>query len=61
MEEAGDELAAAQGTGDPAAWRRDASSERIHFDPGVLGTTMRFTNRPSGIQQVLWFRGHRPR
>jgi acyl-homoserine lactone acylase PvdQ len=60
IEQAGDELAAAQGT-DPAAWRRDANSERIHFDPGVLGTTMRFTNRPSGIQQVLWFKGHRPR
>ncbi len=46
---------------DPGAWRADATAERIHFDPGVLGTTMRFTNRPSGIQQVLWFKGHRRR
>ena len=60
IEDAGAELAAAQGA-DPGAWRADANAERIHFDPGVLGTTMRFTNRPSGIQQVLWFKGHRRR
>ena len=60
LEAAGAELAAAQGA-DPDAWRADATAERIHFDPGVLGTTMRFTNRPSGIQQVLWFKGHRRR
>ena len=60
LEAAGTELAAAQGA-DPDAWRADATAERIHFDPGVLGTTIRFTNRPSGIQQVLWFKGHRRR
>jgi acyl-homoserine lactone acylase PvdQ len=60
LEDAGTELAAAQGA-DAGAWRADATAERIHFDPGVLGTTMRFTNRPSGIQQVLWFKGHRRR
>ena len=60
LEAAGAELAAAQGL-DPAAWRADATAERMHFDPGVLGTTMRFANRPSGIQQVLWFKGHRRR
>ena len=60
LEAAGTELAAAQGA-DPDAWRADATAERIHFDPGVLPTTIRFTNRPSGIQQVLWFKGHRRR
>ncbi|HEX8067257.1 MAG TPA: penicillin acylase family protein [Thermoleophilaceae bacterium] len=60
LEAAGDQLAAAQG-GDPAAWRADATRERITFSPGVLPYTMRYTNRPSGIQQVVEFRGHRPR
>ena len=38
---------------------RDA--ERIRFQPGLLPTTIRYTNRPSGIQQVMSFGGHRPR
>jgi acyl-homoserine lactone acylase PvdQ len=59
VEAAGNELAAAQGTEDPAAWTFDANSERIHFAPGVLSTTIRYTNRPSGIQQVISFNGHR--
>jgi hypothetical protein len=54
----GNELAAAQGP-DPAAWRADANRERIVFVPGLLQTTLRYTNRPSGIQQVISFRGHR--
>jgi len=29
------------------------------FRPGLLGTTIRYTNRPSGIQQVISFNGHR--
>jgi hypothetical protein len=58
---AGAELTAAQGTDDPAAWRADATAERIDFDPGLLPFTMRYTNRPSGIQQVISFTGHRPR
>ena len=33
--------------------------ERITFAPGLLPYTMRYTNRPSGIQQVIEFRGHR--
>ena len=33
--------------------------ERIEFVPGLLETTMRYTNRPSGIQQVISFDGHR--
>jgi acyl-homoserine lactone acylase PvdQ len=58
LEAAGTELAAAQGP-DPAAWRADANNERISFIPGLLKTTLRYTNRPSGIQQVISFRGHR--
>jgi acyl-homoserine lactone acylase PvdQ len=59
IDAAGNELAAAQGA-DPSAWRADATKERITFVPGVLKTTLRYTNRPSGIQQVISFRGHRP-
>ena len=46
---------AAQGTDDPSLWRGDATAERIKFAPGLLPTTMRYTNRPSGIQQVISF------
>src|SRR3954470_7090710 len=56
---AGNELAAAQGTPDPAAWTSDANAERIKFVPGLLPTTIRYTNRPSGIQQVISFSGRR--
>jgi acyl-homoserine lactone acylase PvdQ len=60
FEAAGAALQAAQGTPDPDAWRADANKERISFAPGLLKTTIRFTNRPSGIQQVISFGGHRP-
>jgi acyl-homoserine lactone acylase PvdQ len=59
IDSAGNELAAAQGNEDPAQWTSDANAERIHFAPGILPTTIRFTNRPSGIQQVISFSGHR--
>jgi acyl-homoserine lactone acylase PvdQ len=59
IDAAGNELAAAQGNDDPAQWTSDANAERISFAPGLLATTIRFTNRPSGIQQVLSFSGHR--
>lgn len=59
MTRAGARLAATQGA-DPAAWRSDAQRERIKFVPGLLPYTMRYTNRPSGIQQVLSFLGHAP-
>lgn len=59
FEEAGAALEAAQGTADPAAWVSDANAERITFAPGLLQTTIRYTNRPSGIQQVISFSGHR--
>jgi acyl-homoserine lactone acylase PvdQ len=54
---AGEELTAQQGTADPSAWRADATAERIEFVPGLLPTTMRYTNRPTGIQQVISFGG----
>ena len=63
---AGDELAAKQGP-NPVDWRASATAERITFIPGLLtipGTStpfsMRYTNRPSGIQQVVSFSGHAP-
>ena len=58
LEAAGDELAAAQGP-NPAAWRADATGERIRFS-GFLPNTMRWSNRPT-FQQVVSFRSHRPR
>jgi acyl-homoserine lactone acylase PvdQ len=56
----GDELAASQGA-DPSVWRADATRERITFVPGLLPYTMRYTNRPSGIQQLITFDSHGPR
>jgi acyl-homoserine lactone acylase PvdQ len=58
MEAAGAELQTAQGA-DPNLWRADANRERISFLPGLLSYTMRYTNRPTGIQQVIEFKGHR--
>jgi hypothetical protein len=58
IDAAGNDLATAQGP-NPAAWRADATKERISFVPGLLKTTLRYTNRSSGIQQVISFRGHR--
>jgi hypothetical protein len=59
IDAAGTEIAAAQGSADPSAWRSDANAERIRFTPGLLPTTMRWTNRPSGIQLLMSFKGHR--
>jgi len=58
LEAAGAQLQAAQGA-NPDAWRADATAERIDFAPGLLPYTMRYTNRPTGIQQVISFSGHR--
>lgn len=55
IQAAGEKLTADQGTADPAAWRASATKEQIHFSPLPL-LTMRFTNRPSGIQQVISFK-----
>jgi acyl-homoserine lactone acylase PvdQ len=59
IDKAGDQLQAAQGA-NPSAWRADANAERIQFVPGLLGKTMRWTNRPT-FQQVISFSRHRPR
>jgi hypothetical protein len=59
FEAAANDLQAAQGTADADAWTSDATKERIGFRPGLLPTTIRYTNRPSGIQQVISFSGHR--
>jgi acyl-homoserine lactone acylase PvdQ len=56
---AGRQLSAQQHTANPAAWRASATAERITFIPGLLSYTMSYTNRPSGIQQVISFSGHR--
>jgi acyl-homoserine lactone acylase PvdQ len=58
LKAAGDQLASTQGA-DPAGWRADATAERITFTPGLLPYTMRYTNRPSGYQQLITFDGHR--
>jgi acyl-homoserine lactone acylase PvdQ len=55
IQAAGNQLTAEQGTADPAAWRASATDEEIHFSPLPL-ITMRYTNRPSGIQQVISFK-----
>jgi acyl-homoserine lactone acylase PvdQ len=59
LDAAGNQLRAAQGA-DPAAWRSDATAERIRFSGGLLSDTMRWTNRPT-FQQVISFFRHRPR
>jgi acyl-homoserine lactone acylase PvdQ len=56
LDRAGADLAAAQGP-DPAAWRSDATKERIKFS-GFIPETMRWANRPT-FQQVTVFRSHR--
>jgi acyl-homoserine lactone acylase PvdQ len=64
LDQAGRELAARQGP-NPSDWHSSATAERISFVPGLLtspGTstpfTIAYTNRPSGIQQILSFSGH---
>ena len=61
LDAAGQEIATAQGSASPDAWRSDAAKERISFAPGLLTTKIAYTNRPSGIQQVISFKGHRSR
>jgi hypothetical protein len=59
MAEACAVLASRQGT-DPVAWHADSRAERINFTTGLLTTTLAWTNRPT-FQQVMSFKGHRPR
>jgi hypothetical protein len=60
IDKAGAMLAKAKGSSNPAAWHSSATAEDIKFVPGLLSYTMRYTNRPTGIQQVLSFGGHVP-
>jgi acyl-homoserine lactone acylase PvdQ len=57
IDKAGNKLAKSQGP-NPSAWRSSATNERIKFVPGLLPFTMRYTNRPTGIQQIVSFSGH---
>jgi acyl-homoserine lactone acylase PvdQ len=59
LDAAGSQLQSGQGA-DPAAWRSDATGERIRFSGGLLARTMRWTNRGT-FQQVMSFFRHRPR
>ncbi len=56
---AGRQLASQQHSTNPSSWRASATDERITFIPGLLKYTMSYTNRPSGIQQVISFNRHR--
>jgi acyl-homoserine lactone acylase PvdQ len=56
IDRAGSELAAAQGR-NPAKWHSSATAERITFIPGLLPLTLRYANRPTGIQQIVSFAG----
>jgi acyl-homoserine lactone acylase PvdQ len=58
MATAGKQLTKAQGTATPGAWRTSSTALDIHFAP-LNVFTMSYTNRPSGIQQVISFSGHR--
>ncbi|HEY2603137.1 MAG TPA: penicillin acylase family protein [Thermoleophilaceae bacterium] len=58
LDSAGNQVAAAQGP-DPSAWHADADAEKITFLPGILPLKISYTNRPTGIQQVISFKGHR--
>ncbi|MDQ1512685.1 MAG: hypothetical protein QOC59_527, partial [Microbacteriaceae bacterium] len=59
IDAAGPDGEAEFGSADPSQWHADANADRITFVPGLLATTLRWTNRPTGIQQVISFRGHR--
>jgi hypothetical protein len=48
-------IGAVQGS-DPAAWRKSTASELIQYTPLPL-FQMQWTNRPSGIHQVMQFGG----
>ncbi|MDQ3933493.1 MAG: penicillin acylase family protein [Actinomycetota bacterium] len=57
IDAAGQSLAQSLGP-DPAQWRESRSENLIKFGPLPL-IDMDYTNRPSGIQQVISFNGHR--
>jgi acyl-homoserine lactone acylase PvdQ len=51
----GDQLTAEQGTSDPAAWRASAIDDQFTYTPLPLVTSP-YSNRPTGIQQVISFK-----
>ena len=55
IQAAGNQLTAEQGTSDPAAWRASATDEQFSYGPLPLVTSP-FSNRPTGIQQVISFK-----
>jgi acyl-homoserine lactone acylase PvdQ len=58
LDQAAQELEAVFENPNPDDWRSDATAERIFFSPGFLGTTMRWTNRPT-FQQAISYSSHR--
>jgi Penicillin amidase len=58
IDAAGAQLQAKQGAA-PVEWRSSSTAERIVFIPGLLTKTLSYTNRPTGIQQLISFDGHR--
>ena len=54
---AGRQLTTIQHSSDPTVWRTSANAIKIHFSP-LNVFTMSYTNRPSGIQQVISFNRH---
>jgi hypothetical protein len=55
IQSAGEQTAAKTGSADPSSWYSSATAEQIKFSPLPL-ITMPYTNRPSGIQQVISFK-----
>ena len=56
--QSGQELEVEYGTPDPSQWRSDATAEEIRFSP-INILTMAYTNRPSGYQQIVAYKGSR--
>jgi acyl-homoserine lactone acylase PvdQ len=55
IQAAANQLTAQQGTSDPAAWRASAVADQFSYTPLPLVTSP-YSNRPTGIQQVISFR-----
>jgi acyl-homoserine lactone acylase PvdQ len=55
---AGKQLTKQYGTSNPSSWHASETPIEINFTPLPL-ITMQYTNRPSGIQQVISFNRHR--
>ena len=55
IQAAADQLTNQQGTSDPAAWRASAIADQFTYGPLPLVTSP-YSNRPTGIQQVISFK-----